>query len=96
MLTPRTVTSLKASYGLAVVGHLRHFSALHHLLINNAVMSFMLNSQLSACRMSVEQYVVKLDGVAAMVNVLGQTDKVRMLLSHQHAKVAIPTGIMLQ
>jgi hypothetical protein len=27
--------------------------------------------------MSVEQYTEKLDGVAAMVNVLGQTDKVR-------------------
>ena len=28
------------------------------------------------CRMSVEQYTEKLDGIAAMVNVLGQTDKV--------------------
>jgi hypothetical protein len=30
--------------------------------------------------MSVEQYTEKLDGIAAMVNVLGQTDKVSLLL----------------
>lgn len=51
------------------------------MLINTLVKYLMLNLLLLACRMSVEQYIEKLDGVAAMVNVLGQTDKVSMLLS---------------